>query len=367
MKGRRCRDVVCDRAAPGVPARPRRGWGCSAAGPWRACCPGSAPASDVARRLRDRAGDLAAELLDEGLGLGAGPLRQRAGQDERLAGQGQLARRSRRRGPPGRGRRPTARRSSRRRRVLGVLEELEDAGGDHRADLGDRFELGQRRGADRLQRREPLGQDLGAPGADVADRQAGQEAVERPRPCSPRARRRGSGPTSCPSAPGRPGSARRAGRGRPGSRTSPVATSWSMSFSPRPSMSIASRWANQRIHSLSWSGQRRGRVGAAEVDLARLAARPGRRSSGRSWGRRRDCSVPSRASASTRTTWGMISPAFSITTVSPTRMSLRAISSALCRLARLTVVPASGTGVRSATGVSLPVLPTWTLMPDDLA
>ena len=35
----------------------------------------------------------------------------------------------------------------------------------------------------------------------------------------------------------------------------------------------------------------------------------------------------------------MISPAFWITTVSPIRMSLRSISSALCRLARLTVVP----------------------------
>ena len=62
----------------------------------------------------------------------------------------------------------------------------------------------------------------------------------------------------------------------------------------------------------------------------------------------------------------MISPAFSMTTVSPMRMSLRSISSALCRLARLTVVPASGTGVRSATGVSLPVLPTWTLIPTTL-
>ena len=41
----------------------------------------------------------------------------------------------------------------------------------------------------------------------------------------------------------------------------------------------------------------------------------------------------------------MISPAFWITTVSPTRMSLRAISSALCSVARFTVVPASRTGL----------------------
>ncbi len=58
----------------------------------------------------------------------------------------------------------------------------------------------------------------------------------------------------------------------------------------------------------------------------------------------------------------MISPAFWITTASPTRMSFRSSSSALCRLARLTVVPASSTGSSSATGVSLPVLPTCTVI-----
>ena len=58
----------------------------------------------------------------------------------------------------------------------------------------------------------------------------------------------------------------------------------------------------------------------------------------------------------------MILPAFSTTTMSPTRTSLRSISSALCRLARLTVVPASSTGARSATGVMAPVLPTCTRM-----
>ena len=57
----------------------------------------------------------------------------------------------------------------------------------------------------------------------------------------------------------------------------------------------------------------------------------------------------------------MISPAFSTTTVSPRRMSFRSISSALCKLALLTVVPASRTGgSKWPTGVSLPVRPTWT-------
>ena len=56
----------------------------------------------------------------------------------------------------------------------------------------------------------------------------------------------------------------------------------------------------------------------------------------------------------------MISPAFSMTTSSPTRMSLRAISSKLCSVAFWMVVPASFTGASRATGVSTPLLPTCT-------
>ena len=62
----------------------------------------------------------------------------------------------------------------------------------------------------------------------------------------------------------------------------------------------------------------------------------------------------------TFTTWGMISPAFSIITVSSARTSRRFSSSKLWRLARFTVVPARRTGLRLATGVSVPVLPSWT-------
>ena len=58
----------------------------------------------------------------------------------------------------------------------------------------------------------------------------------------------------------------------------------------------------------------------------------------------------------------MIFPAFSTTTTSPTRTSLRSTSSALCKLARLTVVPAISTGSKSATGVIVPLLPTCTRM-----
>ena len=46
----------------------------------------------------------------------------------------------------------------------------------------------------------------------------------------------------------------------------------------------------------------------------------------------------------TVTTWGITSPARSTTTVSPIRMSLRSISSQLCRVERDTVTPPMGTG-----------------------
>ncbi len=48
--------------------------------------------------------------------------------------------------------------------------------------------------------------------------------------------------------------------------------------------------------------------------------------------------------------------------MSPTRISFVSMKSALCRLARLTVVPASFTGSRFATGVSVPSLPIWISM-----
>ena len=56
----------------------------------------------------------------------------------------------------------------------------------------------------------------------------------------------------------------------------------------------------------------------------------------------------------------MTSPARSMSTVSPTRTSLRRISSSLCRLTLLMTTPASGTGSSLATGVRAPVLPTLT-------
>ncbi len=60
----------------------------------------------------------------------------------------------------------------------------------------------------------------------------------------------------------------------------------------------------------------------------------------------------------TFTTWGITSPARCTTTVSPTRTSLRSISSWLCSEAFETVTPPTRTGRSFATGVSAPVRPT---------
>ena len=70
-----------------------------------------------------------------------------------------------------------------------------------------------------------------------------------------------------------------------------------------------------------------------------------------------------RRSATTPTTSGITSPARRTITVSPMRTSLRRGSSSLCSVALLTVVPPTNTGSSLATGVSLPVRPTWISMP----
>ena len=62
------------------------------------------------------------------------------------------------------------------------------------------------------------------------------------------------------------------------------------------------------------------------------------------------------------TTSGMTSPARWTITVSPTRRSLRRISSSLCRVALLTLAPPTTTGSSTATGVRTPVRPTWIII-----
>ena len=58
----------------------------------------------------------------------------------------------------------------------------------------------------------------------------------------------------------------------------------------------------------------------------------------------------------------MTSPARRTITVSPMRMSLRAISSSLCSVAFDTTTPPTVTGSSLAAGVSAPVRPTWISM-----
>ena len=99
-------------------------------------------------------------------------------------------------------------------------------------------------------------------------------------------------------------------------------------------------------------GTARWRVRAVKIDLAGRA-RPGHRSSGRSSGKRTESRCRRAPSSSTRTTCGMISPAFWITTVSPTRMSLRAISSALCRRGPLDGRAGQGNGRQVGDGRQL--------------
>ena len=101
-------------------------------------------------------------------------------------------------------------------------------------------------------------------------------------------------------------------------------------------------------------------VDAAVVDLALFADHRSARSAGSAWGRR---SLRCRAHVSRprrlRVILGMTSPPRSTWTKSPMRTPRRAISSALCSVARVTVVPPMKTGASTATGVSLPVRPTW--------
>ena len=62
----------------------------------------------------------------------------------------------------------------------------------------------------------------------------------------------------------------------------------------------------------------------------------------------------------------MTSPARRTITVSPMRMSLRAISSSLCSVALETTTPPTVTGSSLAAGVSAPVRPTWISMSSSL-
>ena len=181
-------------------------------------------------------------LLDERFDLLAAVFFERAGDDDRLAGE-----RAGRRGGA---------RLERRRHVdagfaeavdgaLAVLavEEAVDARGDHRADFFDFGELLVGGGQQRVHRAEVAGERRGDAGADVADR----EGVEQPGEAAGLA-----GLDVGDELLGRLlAHALQLGELLVGEvvevgevvRPGPLSTSWSASFSPRPSMSIAERLA----------------------------------------------------------------------------------------------------------------------------
>src|SRR6266542_3366549 len=130
-----------------------------------------------------------------------------------------------------------------------------------------------------------------------------------------------------------------------------------MSSAPRPA-----RW---NTRSRSCAGQPR-LLGQRMSISPSLAGASGEPHSGQWVGIWKARSVPSRMSTTGLTISGMTSPALRTTTVSPIRTPLRATSCALCRVANVTVEPATRTGLSSAYGVTRPVRPTLTLMSTSL-
>ncbi len=128
-----------------------------------------------------------------------------------------------------------------------------------------------------------------------------------------------------------------------------------MRSSPRPSTSIARRETKCRMR---LGRPARDRTGSRSAPRPRPPAeRPSRRRPGSAPASRK-AARPSAASRGGRASpSGSRRRAFSTATVSPTRTSLRARSSRLWSVARLTTVPARRTGVNSATGVRTPVRP----------
>ncbi len=134
--------------------------------------------------------------------------------------------------------------------------------------------------------------------------------------------------------------------------------SCAISDSPSPSMFIADARREVLEAALQLRGTRR--VLAAPDDLVLGAVQRRCRSAGTSAGITHGCASGGRRLSTGPTTRGMTSPAFSTSTQSPSRMSLRAMSSALCSVAIETVEPARNTGSSTANGVTAPVRPTFT-------
>ncbi len=139
--------------------------------------------------------------------------------------------------------------------------------------------------------------------------------------------------------------------------TWPCATSCCTSFSPSPSMSSAPRLAKCRTLFLSCAGQSRFGQRVTASSSSRTASA---RHTGQCAGIFQRRAPRGRLPATTATICGITSPARCTSTVSPTRTSLRSISSWLWSEAFETVTPPTRTGRSFATGVSAPVRPTCT-------
>ena len=126
-------------------------------------------------------------------------------------------------------------------------------------------------------------------------------------------------------------------------------------------MSNAPRPASPAIRSRSWAGQVRA-LGQRMSLSPSFSGASGVPHAGHTVGISNARSVPSRSSTTGPTISGMTSPALRSTTVSPMSTPLRRTSSALCRVARSTVDPATTTGVITPNGVTRPVRPTLTWM-----
>ena len=254
--------------------------------------------------------------------------------------------------------------------VTRLVEPAPQRLGEHGTDLVRRLKLFQRGADQRIDRPEGPRQHLRAALADVTDAESVDQRATGRSSCCARSRRRPS-PRSCRRTVARSSCRRCAPR------------CWSGQRSASPSGGRHPR-SRERVRSRSAARPaiRRGpRCSSRRVRRsvrARAAALPGTRRSRsarppllpRGAGR---CRTPDTSSASPTaresagrllstgpTTRGMTSPAFSTMTVSPARMSLRAMSSALWSVAIETVVPPTKIGSSTANGVTAPVRPTLT-------
>ena len=121
--------------------------------------------------------------------------------------------------------------------------------------------------------------------------------------------------------------------------------------SPRPSISIAPREAKCSIRRFNCAGHwlLTQRTATCSGSLTTLLPH-----SGHIVGMRNFFSLPVRKSVRTLDNRGNDFTGFLEETVSPMRMSLRSISSSLCKVARETRLPLTVTGSSAATGVSTP-------------